>query len=430
MEIQTIEVGGFMPMFLALRLPFGKAPRVKGASDFFMEGETVNCGSLVTPDPKDVELVKNLIKNGDEHAKVMRGVLAWAKITAPRGWWQEFDTYRIGVEKLSSESTMHTLGKRDLTVDDFDVNDVVREALTPLPTPKSYDTTLHFDKPVKLESKILTKYGRDYEVWNNGDIYACEFVSEDKMPNGKTRKRTFPKQKLNPQTRTPQGYFQVGIGGRNGKIEMVHRIMAEAFVPNPENKPFVNHIDGDKGNCSPSNLEWCTSKENNVHARETGLNISTIRKNYLGFKGSTKYTEFDVQNWAILRAGGVTYREISEMTGVPVGTLEKYLLYDGVGYNESPNAGDFRVALALERDIDAINNLARLYRDTGDESIKEDIKDILPESFIQSRVVEMSYQSLRRVIKQRANHRLPEWHEFIAWVHTLPLADELIFVGL
>ena len=419
-----------MPMFLALRLPFGKAPRVKGASDFFMEGETVNYGGLVTPDDRDIDLVKKLVKNGDEHAKVLRGVLAWASITAPRAWWQEFDTYRIGVEKLSSESTMHTLGQRDLTVDDFEVNDVVREALTPLPTPKSYDTTLHFDKPEKLECKILTKYGRDYEVWNNGDIYACEFTIENTLPNGAVRHRTFPKTKLNPNTRTPSGYFQVGIGGRNGKIEMVHRIMAEAFVPNPENKPFVNHIDGDKGNCSPSNLEWCTSKENNNHARKTGLNVPTIRKNYLSFKGSLKYTEYDVQNWAVLRAGGMTFDEISKMTGVSVGVLETHLLYGGIGYNVSPNAGDFRVAYALEKQIDAINNLARLYRDEPSDDLKCDIKALLPESFKQSRVVQMSYQTLRRIVKQRANHRLPEWHEFIDWMHTLPLADELIFVGL
>lgn len=94
-------------MFLALRLPFGKAPRVKGASDFFMEGETVNYGGLVTPHPKDIELLQTLIKNGDEHAKVMRGVVVWARITAPVYMWAEIETYRAGHERLCSESTMH-----------------------------------------------------------------------------------------------------------------------------------------------------------------------------------------------------------------------------------------------------------------------------------------------------------------------------------
>lgn len=41
-----------------------------------------------------------------------------------------------------------------------------------------------------------------------------------------------------------------------------------------------------------------------------------------------------------------------------------------------------------------------------------------------------SYQTLRRIVAQRHNHRLPEWHQFIDWIKTLPLAEELIFVGL
>ena len=462
MKIETIEIAGLAGALTALRLPFGKEVRShidtfykyddRGENRFesgdgyisFEQIERLDemksvdylgrptmygCYVLQMVD-KDLTLLQTLVKRGDEHAKVVRGINVWAKITATRKRWSECDTYRSGRERLASGSTMHELGQRPLSVDDFEVSDFVRECLTPLPTPSSYNTTLHFDVPEKLECRILNMYGRDYEVWNNGDIYAMEFVSEDKMPNGKIRRRTFPKTKLKlGYTKSPTGYFQVGIGGKKGKIEMIHRIMAMAFVPNPDNKPFVNHIDGDKGNCSPSNLEWCTSAENNAHARKMGLICDTIRSRYLSYKSSRKYSEEEISNWKIMKAGGMTYEEISRHTGVSKTAIENYILYDG-SFNTSEHTYDFRQAYKLEQDIDYINSLMQLYNENRDADILNDIKDALPEGYLQTRVDMFSYQTLRRIVVQRHNHRLPEWHQFISWIKTLPLAEELIFVGL
>ncbi len=61
----------------------------------------------------------------------------------------------------------------------------------------------------------------------------------------------------------PRGYHQVELINQNGKkMVLVHRLVAEAFIPNPENKPQINHIDEDKQNNAVSNLEWCTRQQN------------------------------------------------------------------------------------------------------------------------------------------------------------------------
>ena len=74
---------------------------------------------LTRADPEACwQLAKKLVVRGDEHAKFMRAVTVYLTIAAPRYWWSEFDTYKVGTVALS-QSTMHTLTKRCLTKRDF-----------------------------------------------------------------------------------------------------------------------------------------------------------------------------------------------------------------------------------------------------------------------------------------------------------------------
>jgi hypothetical protein len=80
------------------------------------------------------------------------------------------------------------------------------------------------------------------------------------------------------------GYVRVELWeGGKGRKYLVHRLLAKAFIPNPEGKPQVNHIDGDKTNNSLSNLEWVTQRENQLHAYRTGLQR--------GYKKPTKLSQ-------------------------------------------------------------------------------------------------------------------------------------------
>lgn len=104
--------------------------------------------------------------------------------------------------------------------------------------------------------KDIVGFEGKYQVSNFGNVKSLNYQNTSKA-------------KLLTPIKHHCGYLLVHLG--TSKIKMVHTLVANAFIPNPDNKKCVNHIDGNKQNNAVSNLEWVTYKENMEHAIRTGL---------------------------------------------------------------------------------------------------------------------------------------------------------------
>jgi hypothetical protein len=126
----------------------------------------------------------------------------------------------------------------------------------------------------EIEWRPVVGYEGHYEVSSLGDIRSADRMVSRGGPTGDV----FKPGQVRKAHLTPKGYCRLALvlNGQQ-RNHLVHRLVAEAFLANPDNKPEVNHRNGNKADNRVVNLEWATESENQIHAYETGLREANVK---------------------------------------------------------------------------------------------------------------------------------------------------------
>lgn len=166
------------------------------------------------------------------------------------------------------------------------------------------------------------------EIWKKSKIVTNYEVSSLGRIRNLKSKRVL-KQCLNT-------YYQVSITIESKtKNFKIHRLVADAFLLNPSKKPCVNHKDGNKLNNNVDNLEWCTHRENIIHAIENGLfKFSNSRFNYHLGGHNAKLNDTQVKEIRSKLENKIKQRDIAKYYNVSenvISTIKHNTRYKNVG---------------------------------------------------------------------------------------------------
>lgn len=421
MKFENTDVWGFEHALRGMRNPMESWNKsdsvfhfVKYVEDtkFGINAERVDCCKL---GENDLKLAQSLIKAGSEHRKFLRQIFVSVDIDAPAYFMAELDTYKIGVTRNSS-SFQHKGTSKCFEIDDFEVDDEIKEVLRI----KNNEFPDLFYSYETNEFKIYTtENGRRYKVYKNGRVFALPFSYIDTM--GRTR--DFPEKECVP-SKTKSGYFELNIGGRNSERWLLHRLVAEVWLDNPNNFRTVDHKDGNKANNCVENLEWVTLEEN-IKREWNNFEGFDLQKKYKNWKISSKINPADRLKIKDLYSKGYSQKQLSEIFEVGQAQIS-VICRDSDSTSE--NRELFEHCWYWEQILDTLNSLRDKYLETKDYKYFRLIRQLLPQSYLYRSTITMNYENVLNMVHQRKNHKLSEWSEnFINWAKSLPYAKELIF---
>ena len=373
-KIENIDIYGWEAAIRGARNPMNSWDRIDSCynNGEFEIGEN------------DYKLLKNLTIAGPEHRKWNRMVTVTMDITAPMYWFSEYDTYKIGTV-ANSTSKMHKLLSKPFEMSDF-----------------SFDHLTGYKNEIKQFIPLIDEMSEEWKEIQ----YGYEISNQGRVKN--------PKGKILGGSTHKDGYRFITI---KGKQIPIHRIVAESFIENEYNKPFVNHKDGNKMNNSVDNLEWVTQQENIQHSYKNKLQPSKV-KTYKGkFTDKQRqqikdeYNNTDISRRQLALKYNVSHTCICDIIN------DKYKYADKVNTYEE-------VARPL---VDTLNELRDMWFREEDEVVKKEIwyniLQLLPNSYNQKRTVHLNYEVLGTIYKQRRHHKLDEWHVFCDTIKTLPYSE-------